>query len=209
VRKSKSSLFPVLLRQGYPDTMIRNVPTTIKQAWEDLQHASSVQALAACRRLREELSRWEGALANEARLDGASWEVIGHAIDITRQSAWERYQERRAAAVMRHSDVVLEDREGEQLLISSGEILRPVAAGVQLSDTLIPWSGISRIRRYLRSDEPHNVAFQHTRFGVEVRTPISVALYPKVNEMPEEWQAEARSLIREGHKAQPWIFARN
>ncbi len=51
-----------------------------------------MEALKASRYLRAELAAWEGALADEARASGATWEDIGRALGISRQSAWQLYR---------------------------------------------------------------------------------------------------------------------
>jgi len=58
-------------------------------------------ALADLRRARETLDNAQtaiSALVAEARAQGASWQGIGDALGITRQSAWERFGKREQTA---------------------------------------------------------------------------------------------------------------
>ncbi|WP_249021040.1 hypothetical protein [Conexibacter sp. S30A1] len=63
--------------------------------------ATESDTLAALRRAREQLDNTQtaiSALVAEARAQGASWQGIGDALGITRQSAWERFGKREQAA---------------------------------------------------------------------------------------------------------------
>lgn len=48
-------------------------------------------ALGASRALVGLLSTWESRLVGEAVASGATWEVIGGAVGVSRQAAWERF----------------------------------------------------------------------------------------------------------------------
>ncbi|MFI5046096.1 MAG: hypothetical protein ACHQIG_03455 [Acidimicrobiia bacterium] len=57
---------------------------------EALGDGDPVAALVASRDLRDALARGESSLARRALAAGATWEVIGAALGISRQAAWER-----------------------------------------------------------------------------------------------------------------------
>jgi len=48
-------------------------------------------ALGASRALVGLLSTWEAQLVGEAIAAGATWEVVGATVGVTRQAAWERF----------------------------------------------------------------------------------------------------------------------
>jgi hypothetical protein len=50
-----------------------------------------LKALGASRALVGLLSTWEVQLVGEATADGATWEVIGGTVGVSRQAAWERF----------------------------------------------------------------------------------------------------------------------
>ena len=59
--------------------------------------ATDADVLASLRRARETLDNTQtaiSALVAEARTQGATWQGIGDALGITRQSAWERFGKR-------------------------------------------------------------------------------------------------------------------
>jgi hypothetical protein len=65
-------------------------------AWEAATtDPDPLAALGATRALLGLLSTWETQLVGEAVAAGATWEVIGGTVGVTRQAAWERF----------HSDV--------------------------------------------------------------------------------------------------------
>ena len=72
--------------------MRRRIPRRIEQAWKLLHEGAPLEALKASRYLRAELAAWEGALADEARASGATWEEIGRELGVTRQTAWQLYR---------------------------------------------------------------------------------------------------------------------
>ncbi|MGH2749909.1 MAG: hypothetical protein ACRDK3_03410 [Actinomycetota bacterium] len=187
--------------------MKRAIPKPISQAWTDLRRAPALEALAACRRLQEELNRWEGVVANEARLEAASWDEIGKALGISRQSAWERYRRRRSSAVLKPGEIAVELDDGEQVLTSQ-ELLEPLAAGIQLSEEFLPWAQVRKVLRYLRPDEPHEVELSLTLYGMELRTPTSLALYPRPEDVPESFQQATKALLRAGEKRPATVFDR-
>jgi hypothetical protein len=61
---------------------------------------TALEALTATRLLAESMSASRGWITGEARREGASWTEVGHALGMTRQSAWEffkKYAERPAS----------------------------------------------------------------------------------------------------------------
>jgi hypothetical protein len=74
----------------------RKVPALMTAAWEAATaDPDPLAALGASRALVGLLSTWEAQLVNEAVAEGATWEVIGGTVGVSRQAAWERF----------HSDV--------------------------------------------------------------------------------------------------------
>ena len=53
---------------------------------------SALEALTATRLLAESMTASRGWITGEARREGASWTDIGHALGMTRQSAWEMFK---------------------------------------------------------------------------------------------------------------------
>lgn len=141
-------------------------------------------------------------------MDAASWDEIGQALGISRQSAWERYRERRSEAVLKPGDLAVEFADGEQVLVSSQQMLQPLAAGIQLSDELLPWLQVRKVLRYLRPDEPHEVELSLTPYGMELRTSISLALYPRIEDVPESFQRVSKELLRVGERRPNAVFER-
>ncbi|MDP3972554.1 MAG: hypothetical protein Q8P61_06565 [Candidatus Nanopelagicales bacterium] len=63
-------------------------------AWydnDDTQLRSPINTLSAYARLMTELEPLAGLLVRESRIRGASWQDIGQAMGISKQSAWERF----------------------------------------------------------------------------------------------------------------------
>jgi len=63
-------------------------------AWydnDDTQLRSPINTLSAYTRLINELEPLAGLLVRENRIRGASWQDIGDAMGISKQSAWERF----------------------------------------------------------------------------------------------------------------------
>ncbi|MEU3260978.1 hypothetical protein ABZ694_24850 [Streptomyces albidoflavus] len=61
---------------------------------------TALEALTATRLLAESMTASRGWITGEARREGATWTEVGHALGMTRQSAWEffkKYAERPAA----------------------------------------------------------------------------------------------------------------
>jgi hypothetical protein len=70
----------------------RQVPPLMAAAWESATSATDpLEALGATRALAGHLSGWESSLVAEAMEAGATWEVVGGAVGISRQAAWERF----------------------------------------------------------------------------------------------------------------------
>ncbi|MGO9457723.1 MAG: hypothetical protein ACLP62_11870 [Acidimicrobiales bacterium] len=70
----------------------RRIPALMSTAWESATTAADpLEALAATRALSGLLSGWESRLVAEATEAGATWEVVGGAVGISRQAAWERF----------------------------------------------------------------------------------------------------------------------
>jgi hypothetical protein len=74
----------------------RKVPPLMAASWEAATtDPDPLAALGASRALVGLLSTWEARLVGEAVAAGATWEVIGGTVGVSRQAAWERF----------HSDV--------------------------------------------------------------------------------------------------------
>jgi hypothetical protein len=74
----------------------RKIPPLMTATWEvATTDPDPLAALGASRALVGLLSTWETQLVNEAIASGATWEVIGGTVGVSRQAAWERF----------HSDV--------------------------------------------------------------------------------------------------------
>jgi len=74
----------------------RKVPALMTATWEAATtDPDPLMALGASRALTALLSTWETQLVGEAVAGGATWEVIGGNLGVSRQAAWERF----------HSDV--------------------------------------------------------------------------------------------------------
>ncbi len=70
----------------------RKVPTSMTASWEAATtDPDPLAALAASRALVGLLSTWESELVGEAVATGATWEVIGGTVGVSRQAAWERF----------------------------------------------------------------------------------------------------------------------
>src|ERR1700676_1055741 len=74
----------------------RKIPPLMTGTWEAATtDPDPLAALGASRALVSLLSTWEAQLVGEAVASGATWEVIGGTVVVSRQAAWERF----------HSDV--------------------------------------------------------------------------------------------------------
>jgi hypothetical protein len=61
-------------------------------AWEAATtDPDPLAALGASRALVSLLSTWESQLVGEAVAAGATWEVVGGTVGVSRQAAWERF----------------------------------------------------------------------------------------------------------------------
>jgi hypothetical protein len=81
--------------QGQTD-QARKVSPLMAATWEAAtKDPDPLAALAASRALVSLLSAWETQLVGEAVVAGATWEVIGGTVGVSRQAAWEHF----------HSDV--------------------------------------------------------------------------------------------------------
>ncbi len=70
----------------------RRIPALMSAAWESATTAADpLEALGAARALSGLLSGWESRLVAEATEAGATWEIVGGAVGISRQAAWERF----------------------------------------------------------------------------------------------------------------------
>jgi hypothetical protein len=79
----------------------RTVPPLMTATWEAAtSDPDPLAALGASRALVGLLSGWEAQLASEAVAGGATWEVIGGTVGVSRQAAWERFH--RDAQEFRH-----------------------------------------------------------------------------------------------------------
>jgi hypothetical protein len=87
-------------------------------------------------------------------------------------------------------------------------------AGVRLPerDALLPWDNVQQVVRYLRPGESGLVSLENgvvlTRYGIEVRTPVSVALYPRVESLPNDaLRAKAKEFLEHGQVETGWLFS--
>jgi hypothetical protein len=70
----------------------RTVSPLMTATWEAATAAPDpLAALGASRALAGLLSTWEAQLVGEAVAAGATWEVIGATVGVSRQAAWERF----------------------------------------------------------------------------------------------------------------------
>lgn len=70
----------------------RKVPALMTATWEAAtSDPDPLEALGASRALVGLLSTWEAKLVTEAVAAGATWEVIGGTVGVSRQAAWERF----------------------------------------------------------------------------------------------------------------------
>jgi hypothetical protein len=70
----------------------RKIPALMTAAWEaTTSEPDPLAALGASRALAGLLSTWDAQLVGEAVAEGATWEVIGGTVGVTRQAAWERF----------------------------------------------------------------------------------------------------------------------
>ena len=70
----------------------RTVPPLMTAAWEAATtDPDPLAALGASRALVSLLSTWESQLVGEAVAAGATWEVVGGTVGVSRQAAWERF----------------------------------------------------------------------------------------------------------------------
>ncbi|MCX4444745.1 hypothetical protein [Streptomyces albidoflavus] len=53
---------------------------------------TALEALTATRLLAESMTASRGWITGEARREGATWTQVGHALGMTRQSAWEFFK---------------------------------------------------------------------------------------------------------------------
>ncbi len=72
----------------------RRIPALMTAAWASATAAADpLEALGATRALAGLLSGWESRLVAEATEAGATGEVVGGAVGISRQAAWERFHD--------------------------------------------------------------------------------------------------------------------
>ncbi len=70
----------------------RKVPSLMAATWEAATtDPDPLAALGASRAVVSLLSTWEVQLVGEAVAAGATWEVIGGTVGVSRQAAWERF----------------------------------------------------------------------------------------------------------------------
>ena len=75
-----------------PSSQPRTVPPLMVAAWEGAtSEPDPLEALGATRALVGLLSTWESRLVGEAIEAGATWEVVGGTVGVSRQAAWERF----------------------------------------------------------------------------------------------------------------------
>jgi hypothetical protein len=64
------------------------------EAWEIATgHPDPLIAISAARAVRAHLDAWERELAREAVGTGATYEMVGEAMGVSRQAAWERFHQ--------------------------------------------------------------------------------------------------------------------
>ena len=72
--------------------MPRKVPPLMAATWEAATgDPDPLAALGAARALVGLLSAWEARLVGEAVGAGATWELVGATVGVSRQAAWERF----------------------------------------------------------------------------------------------------------------------
>lgn len=87
------------------------VPPALQSSWSAVTAAASpMDALRAVPELREQLGRWEAALARAALAEGETWATIGAALGTSRQAAWERLRPAIAEAIAADRRRVEEER---------------------------------------------------------------------------------------------------
>jgi hypothetical protein len=59
--------------------------------WEQLDEGEMLAALPAIARSADRVEAHLGSWVEQLRIRGVTWERIGQALDISRQSAWERF----------------------------------------------------------------------------------------------------------------------
>jgi hypothetical protein len=123
------------------------------------------------------------------------------------QDGWSVWDE--APLFCNPGETTIRSTTGE-LWHASGD---PVAteAGVASPDgrVVLPWPHVEQVVRYLKSSEqPYFGSVVLTRHGIEVRTPVFVALYPHglPRDSPEELRTEAERCIEQGEQEESWLF---
>lgn len=90
------------------------LPDDVRDALAAVEEAARpLDAAVASRRLRGALDGWERSLVAGASEQGLSWDLIGRALGLSRQAAWEKYRQGRAAPARRLAGA--RDRQRAQL----------------------------------------------------------------------------------------------
>jgi len=82
---------PVVSRSARPQ---KNGVGSAGDGLPDVGHVSRkapLQRLEKLRRLRVDVDRHTRSAVRAARAEGASWETVGRALGVSRQTAWERF----------------------------------------------------------------------------------------------------------------------
>lgn len=184
---------------------------TIQFRGRDIQvlRASEVARLLGVSRQRvyQLMDRYEGnfPLPVAKIADGAVWDR--RAVEVWAKSwdrRWDVYRGRPTA--LNPGELLITVVGGEQRKVGRGAMVVPLVSGVQLRDEFMPWEDIVQIRRMPRANEPWQFAVQLCSYGVEVRAQFSVALYPRLDDIPEQVRADAERVLKEGKKHRSWIF---
>lgn len=100
------------------------LPDQVRDALGALEEAGGpLDAVVASRRLRGALDAWERSLVAEASVQGLSWDLIGRALGLSRQAAWEKYRQGHAAPARRLEGA----RERQRAQLTEARTLRAEA----------------------------------------------------------------------------------
>lgn len=95
----------------------------------------------------------------------------------------------------------------DEVVVSNEGLRMPGREGL-----LLPWDNVQQVLRYLSPDEKARWLAEDTmaltRYGIEVRMPVSVALYPRIDCLPDdaELRAKAEQCMESGDLEEGWIF---
>lgn len=133
------------------------MPDQVGEALGALEEAGGpLDAVVASRRLRAALDAWERSLVAEASLQGLSWDLIGRALGLSRQAAWEKYRQGHAAPARRLEGA----RERQRAQLAEARSLRAEARSA---------SGDERSEILRRADELRSRALAELEGVTEAR----------------------------------------